>query len=93
MSEKIYCGTGKKHPDYEIVNVALCLSDLPKEHIFEYKDKKYIKLKVVEKKEPDKFGKTHYVEVDTWRPEPKEEPKQYEPKEPESKEEIDNLPF
>ena len=71
MSEKIYVGTGKKHPDYEIVNVSLCLTDLPKEHIFEYKDKKYIKLKVVEKKEVDKFGKTHYVEVDTWKPEQK----------------------
>lgn len=87
MSDKIYVGSGKKHPDYEIVNVSLCLSDLPKEHIFEYKDKKYIKLKVAEKREPDQYGKTHYVEVDTWKPEPKQDEPQY----PEV--EKDDLPF
>ena len=91
MSEKIYCGTGKKHTDYDIVNVSLCLTDLPKEHIFEYKDKKYIKLKVVGKKEVDQFGKTHYVEVDTWKP----EQKQPEPKDPHGQPDPseDDLPF
>lgn len=67
--EKIYCGSGKKHAEYDIVNVSLCVSALPKEHIFEYKGKKYIKLKVTAKREPDQFGKTHYVEVDTYKPE------------------------
>ena len=72
MSKKIYVGNGKAHGLFDLINFSVCLSDLPKEHIFEYNDKKYIKLKVVEKKEPDRYGKTHYVEVDTWKPEQKD---------------------
>ena len=85
MSEKIYVGSGKAHSEYPIVNISICLTDIKaqaEDFIFEYNNKKYIKLKVVEKKEPDKFGKTHYVEVDTWRPEQKEQ-----------EAEKDDLPF
>lgn len=70
MSDKIYCGSGKAGK-YGI-NLNLCLSDLPKEHINEYKGKKYIKLKVGEKRQADQYGKTHYLEVDTWKPEKKD---------------------
>jgi hypothetical protein len=52
--------------------VSLCLSDLPKEHINEFNGKKYIRLEVTERREPDKFGKTHTVTVDTWKPEEKQ---------------------
>lgn len=64
--DRIFVGSGKEHK-YG-VNVSVCLSDLPKEHIFEYNGKKYIKLKVNKKREADDYGKTHYVEVDTWKP-------------------------
>ena len=37
MEEKIYVGSGKKAKDFAR-NVAICLSDLPKEYIFEYKN-------------------------------------------------------
>ncbi len=69
---RIYCGSGKKADKFDIINVSVCLSDLPKEFITEGKNgKKYIKLKVVGKREPDQYGKTHSVEVDTWKPDEK----------------------
>jgi len=73
MSEKIYCGSGIGKFEGSLVEISLCLSDLPKDKIFEYNGKKYIKLKVVKKREVDQYGKTHYVEVDMWKPEPKKQ--------------------
>jgi len=71
-NQRIYCGSGKKADKYDIINISVCLSDLPKEFITESKNsKKYINLKVVGKKEADQWGKTHSVEVDTWKPEAK----------------------
>jgi len=66
--EKIYCGSGKEKFDGNLVEIAICLSDLPKNKIFEYNKKKYIKLKVVKKRETDQFGKSHFVEVDMFEP-------------------------
>jgi len=72
MSEKIYVGSGKKHHEYELVNISVCLTDIKtkaEEFIFEYNDKKYIKLIVAKKQDaPDKYGKTHSVRVDTYKP-------------------------
>lgn len=68
MSEKIFCGSGKEFGQYGAVNLSICLSDLPKEHITEYNGKKYIKLVLNKKREVDKYGKTHSVEVNTWKP-------------------------
>jgi len=86
--EKIYVGNGVSKFDGQMVSVSVCLSDLPKEHMFEYNDKRYIKLNVSAKRDgADDYGKTHYVTVDTFKPEPKKEaPKKEEPKE-------DVLPF
>jgi hypothetical protein len=51
--------------------------------MFEYNGEKFIKLKIAKKKDgADEYGKTHYIEVDTWKP----EPKKVEPVE-------DDLPF
>jgi|TARA_R110002072_G_scaffold19198_1_gene71510 hypothetical protein len=83
MEEKIYVGSGTEKFDGNLVSCSLCLSDLPSEHIFEYNGKKYIKLNVQKKKQADEYGKTHYVAIDTWKPEPKKD---------EVKEEKD-LPF
>jgi hypothetical protein len=78
--KRIFCGSGKKANNYDIVNISVCLSDLPKEFITEAKNKygvvkKYIKLKVVAKREPEEYGKTHSVEVDTWKFEEKKDDK------------------
>ena len=66
--DKIYCGSGVSKFDGDMVQASICLTDLPKEHMFEYNGKKYIKIKVCKKREVDQHGKTHYVEVDTWKP-------------------------
>jgi hypothetical protein len=73
MSEKIYVGNGTSKFDGNQVACSVCLTDLPQEHMFEYNGKKYIKLLVQEKKAVDEYGNTHYVAVDTWKPEPKKE--------------------
>jgi len=93
MAEKIYVGGGKEKFEGNLISCSICLTDLPKEHIFEYKSKKYIKLNVGKKKDGiDEYGKTHYVTVDTFKPE-----EQYE--KPETKvasppaESADDLPF
>lgn len=73
-SEKIYVGNGTEKFDGGIVQFSLNLTKLSKdagEHMFDYNGEKYIKLKVVKKREADEYGKTHYVEVDTFKPEPK----------------------
>jgi len=71
MENRIYCGSGKEKFEGNLVEISVCLSDLPKDKIFEYNNKKYIKLKVVKKREVDQYGKTHYVEVDMFEPEQK----------------------
>ena len=65
--KKIYVGAGKKKFD-SLREVSICLTDLPQEHVFEYNGKKYIKLKVHDKKEKDQFDKDVSVTIDTWKP-------------------------
>jgi len=67
--EKIYVGSGKSKFDGDQVAISVCLTDLPRDWMFEYKDKKYVKLIVQKKKEEDQYGKTHYVAIDTFKPE------------------------
>jgi len=71
MADKIYCGSGRAFGNYGQIGLNICLSDLPHEHITEYNGKKYIKLKVSPRKETDKRGNTHSIEVDTWKPQQK----------------------
>jgi len=67
MSEKIYCGKGKASRFG--VRISVCLSDLPREHITTANNgKKYISLDVDAKREPDQYGNTHSIKVDTWKP-------------------------
>ena len=72
--EKIYVGNGVSKFDGNMISCSVCLSDLPKEHMFEYNSKRYIKLNVSSKKDgADEYGKTHYLTVDTFKPEVKKE--------------------
>ena len=72
--EKIYLGNGKKMKD-NWRKSSLCLSDIPKEHIFEYKGKKYVKLNISDKEQVDQYGKDVSITLDTYQPEQKEEKK------------------
>jgi len=68
MSEKaIYIGNGKKQNETWLKS-SLCLSDIPKEHVFEYNGKKYLKVNINIKPEPDTYGKDVNITVDTWKP-------------------------
>ena len=68
--EKIYVGSGKQVTgNYGTFrSVSLCLSDIPAEHINEYKGKKYIKLNINDKREADAYGKDVSISIDTWKP-------------------------
>jgi len=66
---KIYCGSGKEFGQYGTVNCSICLDDIPQEHWQKGKNgKTYLPIKINKKREPDQWGKTHSVEVDTWKP-------------------------
>jgi hypothetical protein len=86
-NEKIYVGNGTSKFDGNMISCSICLTDLPQEHMFEYNGKKYIKVNVSAKKDgADQYGKTHYVAIDTFKPEPKKE-------EQPAKAEDEDLPF
>jgi len=85
--EKIYVGSGKKAANYDIVNITVCLDDKIKPHIYEYNGKKYINLTVAAKKEIDQYKKSHYVAINTFKPDEKKQDSTPEP------EQNDDLPF
>ena len=73
---KIFVGSGKKIEfgnGGSIINASICIDDLL-EAAKSYgkksdgNGKTYIKLKIGSRKETDKFGNTHSVEIDTWTP-------------------------
>tara|TARA_R100000773_G_scaffold17822_1_gene16169 strand:- start:4926 stop:5192 length:267 start_codon:yes stop_codon:yes gene_type:complete len=77
-TEKIYVGNGVEKFDGDLVEFSLNLTKLKSDagsHIFDGTNgDKYIRLKVVRKRNgADDYGKTHYVEVNTFKPEPKKE--------------------
>ena len=69
MPEKIFCGSGKEFGNYEQLNLNVCISNIPNEFINEYQGEKYRNLTVTRRREPDDKGKTHYIEVNQWKPE------------------------
>ena len=67
----IYCGGGKKmSADWLKVTVHL---DKAKDHFFEFKGKRYLKLNINLKDQPDQYDKDVSFCVDTWQPEEKTE--------------------
>ena len=86
MEQKtIYIGNGKKQKDNWLKS-SLCISDIPKEHTFEYNGKTYVKVNINLKDEVDQYGKDVSITVDTWKPDA-------QPIEGISKEETNDLPF
>ena len=87
MEQKtIYIGNGKKQKDNWLKS-SLCISDIPKEHTFEYNGKTYVKVNINVKDQVDQYGKDVSITVDSWKPDS-------QPIEGISKEEKDDsLPF
>lgn len=97
--EKIYVGSGKTRSGQygEFYGISVCLDDLPDEHITTAKNgKRYVNLTVNKKKEADQYGKDLSVQVDTWKPDTANTPKEeqsHTPKKEYSNNEPDGLPF
>lgn len=71
MAEKKYVGSGKEkvfNDGGSIVNISLKASDLKGL----VNEKGYIRLTVAKRKEEDKYGNTHTVYDDGYRPQPKD---------------------
>lgn len=69
ITGRLYCGRGKQSKFG--INLDICIDDIPAEHTTLGKNgKRYVKLKVNSSREPDDRGNTHYIEVDTWKPDP-----------------------
>jgi hypothetical protein len=66
MEKKIYCGSGKKKSDTWL-QVTLNPEKFS-EYIQEFNGNKFIKLNINVLPEPDKYGKTLQVTIDTWKP-------------------------
>lgn len=66
QNEPIYVGNGKQvHSN--ICNVSICLDDAA-QHAIEYNGKKYLNVQVIQKKEVDQYGKTHFVKINDYNP-------------------------
>ena len=89
-TERIYVGNGVERFDGDLVEISVNLSRLKsnaEDFIFDYNNEKYIKLKVSKNRDGEnEYGKTHFVEVNTFKPDsnkPKAQLKKVE----------DDLPF
>lgn len=69
MSEKIYIGKGK--PGKFGTKINICISDIPEDAFSTLNGKKYFRADVLPRKDPDDKGNTHYIVLDTWKPEAK----------------------
>lgn len=75
MADKLYCGSAKaRDTQYgEQLTVSIDLTECTKQFAdygyISKTDKHFITLKVSRRKEVGKYGETHTVEIDTWKPE------------------------
>jgi len=93
MSEKIYIGSGKeKHfnDGGSVINLIIGLDGIA-QYFKDYgfttdQGKKKLKLVVQKRREIDQYGNSHYVTVDTWKPEQQQAP-------PPAEKFEDDIPF
>jgi hypothetical protein len=70
----IKVGKGVEKFDGGLIEISVCLSDIPQEHRFQYEGKWYTKLKVNRNRDGvDDYGKSHYVTINEWKPEAQEQ--------------------
>ena len=70
-TDRIYVGNGVEKFDGDLIEFSVNLTKLgtvAKDHIFDYNNEKFIKLKIAKMRETNEYGKTHYVEVNTFKP-------------------------
>ena len=68
MADKIYCGNGRviKTQYGELMKLSFTAEDL--QAMQDNLDNGWINVVVKERREPSEKGTTHYLEVDTWKP-------------------------
>ena len=70
----LYCGNAKIvtfNDGSTLMRVSVSLDRIPAEHITTKDGKRYVNITVQELREPDQYGNTHSVKVDTWKPKPR----------------------
>ncbi len=68
MADKIYCGNGKKITTRYGDMMRLSLSESDLQALQDNLENGWVNVKVCERREPSQSGMTHYLEVDTWKP-------------------------
>jgi FlaG/FlaF family flagellin (archaellin) len=63
--KKIFCGSGKKQNE-KWLKASLNFDEISK-HVEEYMGKKYVKVNI-NITDPNKYGKTVEITIDTWKP-------------------------
>jgi hypothetical protein len=71
--QKIFVGSGKEIGQYGNIAISFALEDVKQYAKEAPNGKHYINLVVGKKKEKDQYGKTHYLSVNEYNPETKEE--------------------
>lgn len=69
MSDKIFCGGAREFGQYGQIGLNLCLDDIPEQYITTGRNgKRYVRLNVCKKRNPEPGGDDRYIEVNTWQP-------------------------
>lgn len=71
MAEKIYVGQGKVVGRFGIISASVCLEDLiPHGQKSPKNGKTYVNIDISEMRAPNKWGKTHTISINDWKPDP-----------------------
>jgi len=71
MTDKIYCGNGRVLTTKFGQMLKLSLTSEDVQALMDNIDNGWVNIKVCKRKEPSEKGTTHYLEIDTWKPEKK----------------------
>lgn len=71
--EKIYVGSGREVGNYGNIAISFALEDVKQYAKQANNGKQYVNLIIGKKKEKDQYGKTHWLAIDEYNPETKEE--------------------
>lgn len=64
MSDRKYCGSGKKVKDYDLFNISIELTNITKSDIYESESgRRYLNVSMGQRRSPDNYGNTHSVWV------------------------------
>lgn len=73
--DKIFVGSGREVGKFGYVVIGVAIEDIEKFAKKSSNGKHYVNLLIGKKKEPDQYGKTHWVAIDEWEQKSPEEKK------------------